>query len=78
MAVLIIFVYKLSEWVANSIYRTLGAEIDYHVFDINKGDSQVQHNIHSQYSKKIRTVVFSLIWTFLTNLGCAIICSFIV
>lgn len=78
IAILIIFVYKLSEWVANSIYRTLGAEMDYHVFDINKGDSQVQQNIHSQYSKNIHTVVWGLIWTFLTNLGCAIICSFIV
>lgn len=78
IAILLIVVFKLSEWIANSVFRTLGSEMDYHVFDINRGDSQIQNNIHSQYSKNIRSVIWSIIWTFLTNLICAIICSYIV
>ncbi len=78
IAILLVVVFKLSEWIANSVFRTLGSEINCHVFNINKGDSQIQLNIHSEYSKNVRTVIWSIVWTFLTNLGCAIICSFIV
>ncbi|MCI9174149.1 MAG: hypothetical protein HFH49_04260 [Lachnospiraceae bacterium] len=78
LTVFFIFTSKFSEWFANIFYRTLFEEKELHVFDLNKGDHNIQQIINQKYKKNKLFTIGSVLGTFLINLFCTIICSFIV
>lgn len=73
-----IFVDKISEWVANVFFRTLGDEKERHVFAVNKGDRNVQNDLERKYKQSKMITFGSVVGTFLINLGCSIVCALIV
>lgn len=78
LSISFVFISKLSEWLANIFYRTLGDDRDFHVFELNKGDYNIQKELYRRYKKNRIFTIGSVIGTFLINLFCSIICSFIV
>lgn len=73
-----LFINKISEWLSNMLYRTLGEEKTNHIFFINKGDNNIQKQIDKEIKKSKFNIIGSVFGTFLLNLVCSLICSFIV
>lgn len=73
-----VFTDKLAEWLANIFFKTMDQEAEVHVFDLNKGDRIIQKKLQSEYNKSRILTISSIVGTFLVNLVCTVICSFIV
>lgn len=73
-----LFVNKISQWLANMFFQTLGEEKANHIFLINRGDSNVQTKINGEIKKSKIYIFGSVFGTFLLNLVCSLICSVIV
>lgn len=73
-----VFINKISQWLANIFFRTLGEQKTRHVFFLNKGDINVQKAIEKENVKNKLLVVWSVIGTFLLNLVCSVICALII
>lgn len=77
LIVIFIFVNRIAQWLANMLYMSLGEEPDTHIFEINKGDTNLQEKLQIRNKKTKMSVVMSVIGTILINLGCGIIVSLI-
>lgn len=73
-----LFINRISEWLANIFYNTIGKERKKHIFCLNKGDLNVQKQLGMEIKKNIYGIVGSVIGTFVLNLICSLICAFIV
>lgn len=73
-----IVVNKISEWLANMFYKALGEQLEAHIFEINKGDMNMQRNLQQQNRVKIRSVFVSLFGTILLNIFCNLISTVII
>lgn len=78
LAMLFVLIDKISVWLANTFYKTLGMEKEWHVFNINKGDVQIQKKLENEHRHSKLLTVGSIVGTFLLNLVCTIICGLIV
>lgn len=76
--IIFIFINKIAEWLANMLYRTLGEEPNMHVFEINKGDTNLQTILLQEKAKRKWSVITSIGGTILINLFCNIISSVII
>lgn len=78
LVMIFILIDKISVWLSNTFYKTLGMEKEWHVFSINKGDDQIQKKLNGEYRQSKWITIGSVLGTFLVNLICTVICSFIV
>lgn len=76
--IVFIFINKIAEWLANMLYRTLGDEPDMHVFEINKGDTNIQTMLSQEKIKRKWSIITSICGTILINLFCNIVSSIII
>lgn len=73
-----ILIDKISVWLSNTFFKTWGMEKECHVFEINKGDEQIQKKLEKDHRQNKVVAIGSIIGTFLINLFCTLICSLIV
>ncbi len=76
--IMFIFINKISEWLANMLYRTLGEESDVHIFEINKGDTNLQDTLLKKNARRKWSVITSIAGTVFINLFCNIVSSAII
>ncbi|MEE1249022.1 MAG: hypothetical protein UHU19_07335 [Lachnospiraceae bacterium] len=69
---------KISQWLANIFFKTLGEQQDRHVFFMNKGDANIQKVVEKKYLKNKFFAIGSVVGTFLLDLACSLICGLIV
>lgn len=78
LLIIYIFINKMAEWLANMFYRTLGEEPNLHIFEINKGDTNLQTLLLRDRAKRRWSIIASIGGTIVINLFCNIISSVIV
>lgn len=78
LVMVFVLIDKISVWLANTFYKTWGMEKEWHVFAINKGDEKIQKKLDTEHRQSKWLTLGSIIGTFLINLICTVVCSFIV